>query len=363
LSRFLLATWSGGGNLTPFLAIADGLVRRDHDVDVVTTHELGGRLPTLPGVRCHVQTDRPFVPDLDAAIAATAPDALVVDFMMPEALTAAEASGVPTAALAHTRYAPVLDRRVDLVGAFSRLDVINDDRTNRALPAVDHPAALLDQLDRVWATLPRALDGSADRALPANARYLGALLDPTGDARWNPPWPEEDRRPLVVVALGTTPMDEGPVLARVVEGLAAGGDLRVLVTVGDHVDPATVPAPGDVVVTAYVPHAVVLPHAAAVVTHAGLGTTIAAVTFGLPVVCVPLGRDQPGNAERVAEAGAGIVLSTDATAGEFAGAVRQVLDDPSFAAASAALGPSPAETVDAALDEVESLAAVRPRGA
>jgi UDP:flavonoid glycosyltransferase YjiC (YdhE family) len=46
---------------------------------------------------------------------------------------------------------------------------------------------------------------------------------------------------------------------------------------------------------------------------------------------LPLGRDQHFNATRVAELGAGIRLSADATAGRVAAAVTTLLSDPSYA--------------------------------
>ena len=59
---------------------------------------------------------------------------------------------------------------------------------------------------------------------------------------------------------------------------------------------------------AYIPHRALLPHAQLVVTHGGIGTIMAAFDAGVPLVCLPLGRGQPGNAARVAELGAGVAL-------------------------------------------------------
>jgi UDP:flavonoid glycosyltransferase YjiC (YdhE family) len=50
----------------------------------------------------------------------------------------------------------------------------------------------------------------------------------------------------------------------------------------------------------------VLPHAALVMTHAGWQTINAALSDGVPLVCVPDGRDQPDNAARVLACGAGV---------------------------------------------------------
>jgi UDP:flavonoid glycosyltransferase YjiC (YdhE family) len=54
--------------------------------------------------------------------------------------------------------------------------------------------------------------------------------------------------------------------------------------------------------------AAVLPHADAVVSHGGFGTTLGAVAAGLPLVVVPLFGDQPANAARIEVAGAGVVV-------------------------------------------------------
>ena len=44
------------------------------------------------------------------------------------------------------------------------------------------------------------------------------------------------------------------------------------------------------------------------VTHAGLGSVAGAMTFGVPLVCMPVERDQPLNAQRVTDLGAGVAL-------------------------------------------------------
>jgi UDP:flavonoid glycosyltransferase YjiC (YdhE family) len=68
-----------------------------------------------------------------------------------------------------------------------------------------------------------------------------------------------------------------------------------------------------------------LPQAALVVCHAGLGTVMAALSHGVPLVCLPMGRDQGNNAQRVASLGAGRTLAGDASRGEIRDAVARVL--------------------------------------
>jgi UDP:flavonoid glycosyltransferase YjiC (YdhE family) len=85
--------------------------------------------------------------------------------------------------------------------------------------------------------------------------------------------------------------------------------------------------PPNVHLARFVPHARVLPHADAVVTHAGLGTVHAALAHGLPLLCLPIGRDQPDNAARVVWRGAGLRISPKSSPARIAAAVERVLHD------------------------------------
>jgi MGT family glycosyltransferase len=146
--------------------------------------------------------------------------------------------------------------------------------------------------------------------VPANVRYVGPILDDPEWARpWTPPWPADDERPLVLVGFSTTYQNQGPVLSRVVEALSAL-PVRAVVTLGQMLDAAEV-VPGasaNVAVVASVPHRSVLAQASLVISHCGHGTTIKALAAGVPLVCIPMGRDQNDTAARVVEAGAGVRL-------------------------------------------------------
>ncbi len=111
-------------------------------------------------------------------------------------------------------------------------------------------------------------------------------------------------------------------------------------TIGNHGDLADLgPLPANAVVERWVPQADVTAHAAAIVCHGGYGTTIGALTDGVPLVVAPLFADQGRNAARVAEVGAGLALPMAATtnAADVSGLgalVRRVLGEPSFGRAA-----------------------------
>jgi UDP:flavonoid glycosyltransferase YjiC (YdhE family) len=152
-------------------------------------------------------------------------------------------------------------------------------------------------------------------------------------------------------------MAQEQVLARAVDGLGQL-DARILVTTGPAIDPASLQARGNTTVVRSAPHAQLFPKTAVVVTHAGMGTVTRALTAGVPLVCLPMGRDQLDVAARVVYAGAGIRLRPSAKPGAICAAVERVIGEPSFRTAAERIGAT--MTADAAagrgLAELEALA-------
>jgi UDP:flavonoid glycosyltransferase YjiC (YdhE family) len=183
----------------------------------------------------------------------------------------------------------------------------------------------------------------------------GAQLDPGAPTLpWESPWPDGDDRPLVVVGLSTTQQAHDLLLERIVAALGTL-PVRALVTTGGATIRSTPPA--NVHIARFVPHAQVLPRASAVVTHAGLGTVHAALAHGLPLVCLPIGRDQPDNAARVKWHGAGLRLSPKSSPAVIRAAIERVLGEPAFATSARRLAAAfadelPAERAARALEAV-----------
>lgn len=160
---------------------------------------------------------------------------------------------------------------------------------------------------------------------------------------------ESDSRPLVYFTLGTV-QNRAHVLAAAVRGLADVG-ARILVTVGPNGHPEALgPQPDHVSVERWVCQSEVLPHCAAVVSHAGSGTFLGTLSHGLPQLCLPQAGDQFRNGAAAVSSGAGITLHPDtATPATIAAAVRQILVEDSFRDAALAIAaqirtmPAPAE--------------------
>jgi UDP:flavonoid glycosyltransferase YjiC (YdhE family) len=126
-------------------------------------------------------------------------------------------------------------------------------------------------------------------------------------------------------------------------------------------------APENVVVVSSAPHSRILPHASAVITHAGHGTVIKALAAGVPLVCLPMGRDQEDTAARVTLSGCGVRLRSSASTSAIAKATRAVLDESRYRDAARGMSAVIAAEcrTDRAIEELEALAAsgLRPRTA
>ena len=421
-TTFLFVLWAGGGNVPPQIALARRLVHAGHSVRVLAPAVLRERIEAAglefepyratpehdqadparslvrdfelrsPVAAAKAQRDRlladlaePVAKDVLAILDRDAADTVVFDFMLLGALFAAEKAGIPAAMLVHTIYpfpAPGMppfgngwSPRSGLLGvardklgavAFERVWLnplvtkLNDVRDRLGL----RPISFEDMLNGVGRILVLT-SGSFDfpAKLPANVRYVGPQLEqPEGTSPWDSPWPDGDSRPLVVVSLSTTYQAQENLTRNAIEAVGRL-PVRALVTAGPvHVPDDQVPP--NVQVARFVPHASVLPHAAAVVTHAGHGTVMAALRHAVPLVCLPMGRDQGDVAARVTWRGAGVRLTARSSADKIAAAIEQVLGDPAFTAAARWLATAIAEedATGSGVDELLKLTTSRPRG-
>ena len=139
------------------------------------------------------------------------------------------------------------------------------------------------------------------RQLPDNVRYVGPQLD---DPDWaaEAKWRRQGSEPLVLVAASPLSQQQTDLLQRIAQALgpAAG---RAVLTTGRGVDPVKIEAAPNVEVLPAAPHGRILREASVVVTHAGHGLVLKSLASGVPLVCMPLSRDQKDNTVRVLRLG------------------------------------------------------------
>lgn len=323
--KVLFVLWEGGGNVNPFLGLGAQLLADGHTVGCVATASLSGRLGDA-GMPV-VQAAGGWLPDgsdLAVGVAAAAPDVIVVDYMLTEVLSAAESTGLPTVALVHTMYTSLLqDGAPHPMGMCGPPASVNEFRASHNLAPIETLGDLLAACDKVLVTCPAELDQAAG-SVPQHVVHVGPLFEDAGpDAGWQPP---EGEGPLVVIGVGTAgdPKQEQPLLETIFAAVAEL-PVRGLATVPPYLDTAELAAPANVTLSGYLRHPAVLPHASLLISHAGLGSVCAALAYGVPMVCLPLDREQPENAQAVQRLGAGVALDPECSVEELRAAITAAL--------------------------------------
>jgi UDP:flavonoid glycosyltransferase YjiC (YdhE family) len=367
----LLVSWAGGGAVPPMLGVGAELRRRGHHVRclgpdaiqaAITRAGLAFRplrhgsntssLMRLPPAEQRkrvmgVMFDEGYGLDVHEEVARARPDAMLIDFSMQVAQVAAEVEGLPYALVGHALASLALSN------AAGRLDRINEVRAREGLTPVASGAESWARADVVLMASTPLLDPSAPQDIPG-LRYIGPVFEPDDPAEELPADLLAGDAPLVLIGLSSSYIEgQQDLLGRIIEALR-GLPLRALGSAGPEVDGAALPSAANVTLRPWLPHNQVLPHAALMITHAGHSSIVRALSHGVPLLCIPLGRDQPFNAGRVEAIGVGLALPTDAAPSAIAEATRTLLHDGSYRDAArraareiAAMGPGAANGADA----------------
>jgi UDP:flavonoid glycosyltransferase YjiC (YdhE family) len=184
---------------------------------------------------------------------------------------------------------------------------LNEVRREHGLAPLERWEDQMERAAAVYVMTAPELDFSTRGELPANVIYVGPAFEPF-PIDWDSPWAEDGDLPLVPASFSTSYMDQAALSQRVLDALA---DLRVsgILTAGPALKTEALRVPANVQGRRHLPHRAALPHAALMITHAGWQTVNAALVEGVPLLCLPDGRDQPDNAARVVAVGAGLRAS------------------------------------------------------
>ncbi|GAA4473196.1 glycosyltransferase [Phytohabitans houttuyneae] len=377
MSRFLFVAPPLAGHVYAAGAVADALTARGHEVawagpETALRRMLGDAVSVYStGMRPYRgQRDRGFravrslwegfvlpyarftLPAVEKAVAAFAPDVVAADQHALAGAVAAHRHGV--------RWASLAPQSMELTRPFRALPKVEEwirRRIDGAGLSIADGADPRFSPHLVLAFTTPALTGPHD--FPAHYALVGPAL---GDRAAAPdfPWDALDpARSTVLVTMGTLAEDVArDFYPRMAAALRAhAGRVQAVVAA----PPGTVPdLPPGTVVQPQVPVLALMPRLSAVVCHAGLNTVCEALAHGVPLVVAPIKHDQPVTAAQVVAAGAGVrVRFGRSGAGELAGALAAVLDEPGYAAAAgrvresfAAAGGAPA-----AASHLEQLAA------
>lgn len=405
MARFLFTTWEGGGHVQPLLLVARDLQDRGHQVLIVSDacNDVDAEALALPfrawttapsqtgksreddRLKDH-EADNPlevinrlidrviagpalaYAHDTLAAIETFKPHAVVSQELLFGAMAAAESCGLPLALFTANIWslptlagvppfgAGMLEATSDeeramhaMVSQMSRgffqagLPALNAAREALGLAPLADLFEQLDKADRILMGTSRAFD-FAPEPLQAPFAYAGPYL---ADPAWTEPFaPPAGEAPLIIVSFSSLYQAQEAPLTGVIEALGRL-PVRGVVTTGPTLSPEEFPAPANVTVVRSAPHGALLSETSLFITHAGHGSALRPLMAGVPLLCLPMGRDQNDNAARVVSRGAGLRLSPDAGVDAIAEAITVLLDTPGYRIAARTLGEAIRRDADA----------------
>ena len=241
---------------------------------------------------------------------------------------AAEFLGLPHASVAAAADS-ALDLRAQLAPALARL------RAHAGLP--QDPAVAMPYRYLHLCFMPPCWDGP-DARFPPTAHFLRHTNPPRPGERLPAWFADLPARPLVLVSLGTV-FHRTRGLHELILDALRDEPVTLLLAVGRDQDPARFgPQPPHIRIDRYLPQPLLLPHCALFVTHGGFNSVKEALSFGIPMVVIPIAGDQPYSAERCAALGVGQAVGPEErTADRIRAAVRAVLTDPCYQAQAEAM--------------------------
>ena len=143
-------------------------------------------------------------------------------------------------------------------------------------------------------------------------------------------------RPLIYCSLGSQPDMKEQISRRfirtVINAVTPQPDWQLVVSLGSRMEPKEfMPVPSHVLLSHWVPQLQMLARANVMITHAGIGTVKECIISGVPMLAVPLMRDQFDCAERIVHHGLGLRGDIECiNAEEVSSMLQQLITDDSW---------------------------------
>ena len=295
----------------------------------------------------YLATDLPLVRELNPR--------LIINDMRLTAPLLGQKLGVPVVSITNGIYSPYF-RRAKTTPFFLRnrwhlpqrlLDAVYGSVLGRMMePIFERPFAKpIDELYRRHGGEPlgrfsRYL-AAGDRTLVADLPSIAPLDNApettihVGPCLWDPPASMKQRKlcvasaaPSIYMSMGTSVFPES-LVAPCVSMLLEDGYRVVLQTGGQT--PPNLPSHDRLQVHDFVSNLDVMRQVNVAITHGGVSTGYEALSCGVPVIGIPSFSDQQWNADRVAAAGAGLVLNpAKVTPASLSKAVNRLCREPRF---------------------------------
>lgn len=175
--------------------------------------------------------------------------------------------------------------------------LINTHRQRWNLPPYKTRDDIFSRLAQI-VQAPREFDFPRE-ALPAVFHYTGPLHTPESRAAVPFPYEKLNGKPLLYASLGTLQNRLGHIFQTIVDA-CRDLDLQLVLSMGGGHAGELQNLPDSAIVVNFAPQLELLRRADLAITHAGMNTTMEALSEGVPLICLPVTNDQPAVAARVA---------------------------------------------------------------
>jgi len=172
-------------------------------------------------------------------------------------------------------------------------------------------------------------------------KFIGPLFPPTSDTSDTSDFPiqELEKQPVIYISMGTIYNKDTSFFRTCIEAFAQS-KWQIVMTLGGKGSMESLGTlPANFIVRNYVPQDKVLQHSVLFITNGGMNSVNHALYHNVPMILIPQSADHPWNAKRVAELGAGKVLSKkQITASRLRATAEEILSQPDYAQAAATIG-------------------------
>lgn len=161
--------------------------------------------------------------------------------------------------------------------------------------------------------------------LPTHFHYVGPLRNASPQPTAFP-FEKLTGQPLIYASLGSVQNTKQEIF-QCIAAACASLNVQLLITHGGGMSASAVQAlPGSPLVVEYAPQLEVLAKASLTITHGGLNTVLDSLSFGVPLVAIPITFEQPGTAARIRHTKTGATISlSHLTVSRLQSAIQQVL--------------------------------------
>jgi len=158
--------------------------------------------------------------------------------------------------------------------------------------------------------------------------FAGAQIAPReGDGSWTPP---SNGKPLLYTSLGSL-FNHWPEFYHMLFPAVKDLDINVLCSIGKTIRPEDLgDIPSNVTLMPFTPQLEVLARADYFITHAGTGSVMEAMYFGVPCICLPQMEEQMFTARRLQELGGAetVLLRNEVNQETLRMAIRNLINSP-----------------------------------